>query len=126
MSIRPQVSGEIKKGEPGRPRKSEKDRRARVIRVYVSERELASFRELAGDRPLAVVIRELIQGRWPENRIPRAYLEVHGQLSKIGNNLNQAVRLAHTGRCPAHLEPLLKNLLQLLARMQRTLLAGPE
>ena len=116
----------MKKGEPGRPRKSEQDRRARVIRVYVSERELASLRELAGDRPLAVVIRELMQGRWPENRIPRAYLEGHGQLSKIGNKLDQAVRLAYTGRCPAHLEPLLRDLLQLLARMQRTLLGGPE
>jgi mobilization protein MobC len=114
-----------RKGEPGRPRKRDRDRRVKIIRVYVSERELESFRQRAGDRPLGVVIRELMQGKSPESKIPRAYLEDHGQLSKIGNNLNQAVRLAHTGRCPAYLEPLLRRLLQLLARLQHDLLGCP-
>jgi hypothetical protein len=52
-------------------------------------------------------------------RIPLANREIAGQLSRLGNNLNQLVRLAHTGRFPAHLEALLQRIFQEIVKWRR-------
>jgi Bacterial mobilisation protein (MobC) len=54
------------------------------------------------------------------------YGEVAGHLSRYGNNLNQLVRLAHTGRFPDHLEPLLRRLHDQIIRWRRELLGESE
>lgn len=115
-------------GKPGRPRQSPEKLRSKRVRIRLSESELAWFKEQAAGRPLPSWIRERLLGepRSSLQTVPSANREIAGQLARIGNNLNQLVRLAHTGRFPLHLEPVLKKLYQQLARYQRELLGGPR
>ncbi len=114
-------------GKPGRPRKSPDKLRTHRIRIRLSEGELALLKERAEGRPLTSWIRErlLDDQRGPLRVIPLANRKIAGQLAKIGNNINQLVRLAHTGRFPAHFKPLLHKLYEMIARYQRELLGGP-
>lgn len=123
----PPCSGR-ERGKPGRPRKSPEKLRSKRIRIRVSESELAVLEEQAADLPLPRWIRERLLGEPKSSlqKVPSANREIAGQLAKLGNNLNQLVRLAHTGRCPLQLEPLLRKLYQLLAKYQRELLGGPR
>lgn len=114
--------------KPGRPRQAADKLRSERIRIRLSPSELAFLREQAGGRPLTSWVRERLLGE-PRGRlpmIPAANLEIVGQLAKIGNNVNQLVRLAHTGRFPSHLQPLLRQLYQMLAKYQSALLGGPR
>jgi hypothetical protein len=115
-------------GEPGRPRKRADQIRSKLIGVRVSETEFAVLERRAEGQPVSTWIREelLGRGRPGRQRIPRANLAIAGQLAKLGNNVNQLVRLAHTGRFPAFLEPLLKRVLGAVASYQRELLARPK
>ena len=83
--------------------------------------------ERAQGQPVSTWMREELLGRpWSgPQQIPRANLVIAGQLAKLGNNVNQLVRLAHRGRFLGHLEPLLKLVLRSVAAYQRELLAGP-
>lgn len=115
-------------GAPGRPRKRADQIRSKLIRVRVSETEFAVLEKRAEGQPVSTWIREelLGRGRPGRQRIPRANLAIAGQLAKLGNNVNQLVRLAHTGRFPAFLEPLLEQVLGAVTSYQRELLAGPR
>jgi hypothetical protein len=117
-----------KPGKPGRPQTSPEKLRSKRIRIRLSETELALLEERAAGQPLPRWIRERLLGEPKSSlqKVPSANREIAGQLAKLGNNLNQLVRLAHTGRFPLHLEPLLKQLYQALARYQRELLGGPR
>jgi hypothetical protein len=59
-------------------------------------------------------------------RIPRTNHETSNQVGKLGNNVNQLIDLARQGRLPAHLEPLLRQLYEELARYERDLVRGPQ
>jgi Bacterial mobilisation protein (MobC) len=115
-------------GKPGRPRLRPEKLRSKRIRIRLSESELSLLEEQAAGEPLPSWIRERLVGepRSSLQTVPSANREIAGQLAKIGNNINQLVRLAHTGRFPFRLEPLLKELYQRLARYQRELLGGPR
>ena len=80
----------------------------------------------AEGEPLSVFLREAGQKRERAGEVPRANREHWLKLSKLANNLNQAVRLAHTGRVPEYLGSLLRQILQVLTIIQRTLLGGPK
>ncbi|MFP5288012.1 MAG: plasmid mobilization protein [Thermoanaerobaculia bacterium] len=115
-------------GKPGRPRKPAEKLRSKRIRIRVSEIELALLEEGAAGMPLPRWIRERLLGE-PKSSLPAvppANREIAGQLAKLGNNLNQLVRLAHTGRLSPALEPLLREIYRVLARYQRELLGGPR
>ena len=115
-----------KPGQPGRPRQAADKLRSERIRIRLSQGELAWLKEQAAGRPLPSWVRERLFGEpRVRSKVPAANLEVVGQLAKIGNNVNQLVRLAHTGRFPSHLQPLLRELYQMLARYQSELLGGP-
>ena len=115
-------------GTPGRPRKPPDKLRSQRIRIRLSESELALLKERAEGRPLPSWIRErlLEEPKGPLPVIPLANREIAGQVAKLGNNINQLVRLAHTGRFPAHFKPLLHQLYEAIARYQRELLGGPR
>ncbi len=57
--------------------------------------------------------------------IPRANLAIAGQLAKLGNTIDQLVRLALAGQVPIQLEPMLRQLFGAVALYQRELLEGP-
>ena len=114
---------------PGRPRKAAEELRSKRVRVRFTAGEVALIHEMAEGRPLAGLLRELLlekhQRRW-RSRIPIANLQTAGQLSKLGNNVNQLVRLASTGRLRDDLEPLLGQLYGEVAKYRRDLLRGPQ
>ncbi len=108
----------------GRPAKPEP--RCKQLNLSLTEAELDSLRrraEAVGMRPVhfgrALLLAEgtqpMVGKRSPESNIQRL---LHGQLVRLGNNLNQLVRHCHmTGEpLPADLEPLLKDIRQIIAR----------
>jgi len=97
-----------------------------VIGVRVSEEEMAILEENSDGQDLSGFLRRAGLGEERAGKIPRANREIAGQLARIGNNVNQLVRLAHTGRFPPYLEPVLKRVFQELARYRRELLGRPR
>jgi hypothetical protein len=107
----------------GRPGISEP--RSKQLNLSLTASELASIRERAralGMRP-AHFGRALLldQSRMrAAEREPGSHVErlIYGQLARLGNNLNQMVRHLHrTGDpLPADLEPLLRDIRQIMAR----------
>jgi hypothetical protein len=107
----------------GRPKKSEP--RDKQLNLSLTESELESIRR----RACAVGMRPVHFGRVvlltkDDKAAPRPDQEsnvnrlIYGQLVRLGNNLNQLVRHLHqTGDpLPADLEPLLKDIRQIIAR----------
>jgi Bacterial mobilisation protein (MobC) len=67
-------------------------KRAKSIKIRVSEVELAAIRERC-DRPmLADWLRDLALGESKRRPVPKADPELLRQLAAIGNNLNQLAR----------------------------------
>jgi Bacterial mobilisation protein (MobC) len=110
----------------GRPRKPEA--RTQQFNLSLTERELESIKRRAsalGMRPVhfgrAVLLdtnRKPTAKRAPQGNVERL---IYCQVARLGNNLNQMVRHLHrTGDpLPADLEPLLKDIREIIARMPR-------
>ena len=115
-------------GKPGRPRKAPDQLRSHRVRIRLSENEFALLKQRADGTPLPTWIRERLLGEPgapPPQRIPLANRALAGQAARWGNNLNQLVRLAHTGRFPAHFKPFLHRFYEAVVKYQRDLLGGP-
>jgi hypothetical protein len=113
-------------GVPGRPPKPQGKKRSKILGVRFSEEELRTVEERADGEPLSCYLRRIALGEQRRGAVPRANRAIAGQLAKIGNNLNQLVRLAHTGRLQAALEPQLKRLLAEITRYRQELLGSPR
>jgi hypothetical protein len=94
--------------------------------VRVSEEERTIIEKNADGRDLSTFLRQAGMAQQQPGRIPLANRETLGQLSRLGNNLNQLVRLAHAGRFPAHLEALLQRFYDLVAKWRREQLGDLE
>jgi hypothetical protein len=114
------------KRQGGRPRKSDEEKRSGVIGVRVTEEERRIIERNADGQDLSSFLRQAGMGQLRRGRIPLVFREIAGQLSRIGNNLNQLVRLAHTGRFPAHLEALLQRFYAEVVKWRRQLLGDSE
>jgi Bacterial mobilisation protein (MobC) len=110
----------------GRPRKPEI--RDRQLNLSLTEREYEGLRkraEAVGMRPVHFGRAMLVNTDTArkaaiepgDNRVQLMY----GQLVRVGNNLNQLVRHLHrTGdHMPADLEPLLRDIRQLISRVTK-------
>ena len=108
----------------GRPRKPEP--RDRQLNLSLTTPELQSIERRAqalGMRPVHFGRALLLDER--QSLMPRkeaasnASRLIHGQLIRMGNNLNQLVRHLHQSNdpLPADLEPLLSDIRQLIARV---------
>jgi hypothetical protein len=93
--------------------------------VRLSEEEIEILERRADGQFLSTYLRQAALGKERKTMIPAANREIAGHLARIGNNLNQLVRLAHTGRYPAHFESTLRLLYEKLAEYQRQLVQGP-
>jgi hypothetical protein len=111
------------------PRAKKSEPRSRQFNLSLTEAELASIKrraEAVGMRPVhfgrallfAKGSRVTIQTQRDRSSVDRL---IYGQLVRLGNNLNQMVRHLHrTGDpLPPDLEPLLNNIRQIIARVQR-------
>lgn len=87
--------------------------------MRVSEEERIVLERNADGQQLSAFLRQAGMAQRRLGRIPLANREIAGQLSRLGNNLNQLVRLAHTGRFPAHLEALLQRIFQEIVKWRR-------
>lgn len=88
---------------------SDKRQRPNILRVRLSDAELAALtqRAEASNRTVAAYVRDVALGQSPRSRDNAALVAA---LSRVGNNLNQLAKRAHqTGHVPAAevLAPLL-------------------
>ena len=97
-----------------------------MLRVRFSEDDIDTLRQRADGQQLSTYLRQAALGRERRSKIPSANREIVGQLAKVGNNLNQLVRLAHTGRYPMQFEALLRQLYEKVAEYQRQLGGGSQ
>lgn len=118
-----------------RPSGSDKRRRSHMFSIRLSREEAAlaqSLSERAG-LTLAAIIRRALFGTNPPRAARRptinhqAVARLLAQLGKIGSNLNQLARQAHTGRYPADsLEEALRELSELRLACLQALGREPE
>jgi hypothetical protein len=90
----------------------------------VTEAELAeitSRAQLAGLDRSTYVRRAALAQRIVALRVPAVHLQAIGQLQRIGNNLNQAVRLVHEGRLSPDLGSSVEEVRRLLLELRRAL-----
>lgn len=94
----------------------------RVTEAELSE--ITSRARLAGLDRSAYARRATLGQRIVALRVPAIHLEAIGQLQRIGNNLNQAVRLVHEGRLSPDLEASVEGVRRLLLDLRRSLRGG--
>jgi hypothetical protein len=85
-----------------------------VERARLARRSLISFVRIAA------ISREM-----PEPPVPAVNLAAIGELNRIGNNLNQAVHLLHTGYLPSDFGKVLSDLEGHLKSLKRQLAGLP-
>jgi hypothetical protein len=116
-----------KKRPPGRPSLPLGERRDCQLPLYFSRRELRLLRRRAdyAGLPAHAFTRALaLYGRIEIPPVPRANYAVVGQLGRLGNLLNQAVRQVNAGRLAPELRPLIETTLQVIAELRRQLVSG--
>ena len=83
---------ELRPRNPQKREQMQKPKRAKSVKIRVSEDELSAMRERC-DRPmLADWLRDLALGETKRRPVPKADPELLRQLAAIGNNLNQLAR----------------------------------
>ena len=82
----------------------QKPKRAKSVKIRVSEDELSAMRERC-DRPmLADWLRDLALGETKRRPVPKADPELLRQLAAIGNNLNQLARWVNSTKPTSSVE----------------------
>jgi hypothetical protein len=99
-------------------------RLSRVLRVRVLPKDetAAVAAATAASLDLSTYLRHLLVTRRIPAVAPAPTLSMIQQLARLGNNLNQLTRLAHTGRVNPRLEPLLEQIQEQIAAFHRQLL----
>jgi hypothetical protein len=100
----------IATGIMARPQLSGTEKKAVNFTVRITAGELKKLTELSltCGKPVAALIREKVfRGKFPAPKMSKLDLATYIELKKIGVNLNQLTKLAHTGRINTGLlEPL--------------------
>jgi hypothetical protein len=109
---------------PGRPPVPVDIRLDPRLIVRLSPGDHATVRKLAKEAglPLSIYIRQALLDCQLPTVAPAANLRVIHELNRIGNNLNQLTRLAHTGRVNRKLLPLVEDLAERIRAYHRALL----
>ncbi|HEX4955072.1 MAG TPA: plasmid mobilization relaxosome protein MobC [Thermoanaerobaculia bacterium] len=97
------------------------------ISLYLTNEELRLAQERARARgvPLAVYLRAMaLQEPLRSTAIPTIHLKTARALNQIGNNLNQLVRLAHSGRVASDLAKSVAEVLAVCRAIERDLLSS--
>jgi hypothetical protein len=113
----------------GRPRSAAPRGKTSTVRVRMTDAEKSAFATKAatlGERPSRVhrrLVREFVSGE-PDYFGSELVVLRRGcdQLSRVGNNLNQLVRLAHQGECPlpTDLTALLETVMGVVEELEST------
>ena len=91
-----------------------------TIRLTANEiKELDGAASLCGKATGELIRHKLFSGKFPEAKTARLELNTYLELKKIGVNLNQLTKLAHSGRIDMNLINILMRLMQ----QQETIIA---
>ncbi len=106
----------------GRPKADIEKLRNVNFTIRLTTKEIGQLDDaalLCGKSTGELIRHKLFKGKFPEARIARLELNTYLELKKIGVNLNQLTKLAHTGRIDMN---FIKILMQLL-RQQEVIIA---
>ncbi|WCT13495.1 plasmid mobilization protein [Mucilaginibacter jinjuensis] len=98
-----------------RPRLEEDKKLSERFIFRLSKDELNRINKAAencGKQPGPLVREKLFKGKFPEAKAAKLDLFTYTELKRIGNNLNQLTKLAHSRIVPIGLQQLLLKLLQ--------------
>jgi len=112
----------------GRPVLDPDRRRTIFLKVRFSPSEHRQVIRLCGNVPLADFLRtqSLRKRPLPADRVPEVNHQVILELRRLGNNLNQAVHLIHTGVIPPGFGEILRILNATIKAYHRSLLGFPS
>jgi len=99
----------------GRPKADQEKLRSVNFTIRLTDGEIKELDFAAGTCgvPTGELIRtRLFSGKFPKAKTARLELNTYLELKKIGVNLNQLTRLAHTGRIDMNLVKILMQLLR--------------
>lgn len=114
----------VARRSPGRPRLNPSSTRTLRLSFRVTEAEVKAIDSratLAGLDRSTYVRRAALGARIVALRVPAIHLAAIGQLQRIGNNLNQSVKLVHEGRLSSEFGPALREVQRLLLELRRAL-----
>lgn len=112
----------------GRPRHAPGTGRGVWLSFRVTQAELDAIEARAAAAGLdrsTYARRAALGARIVALRVPAIHLAAIGQLQRIGNNLNQAVKLVHEGRLSPEFAPALREVHRLLGELRRALRGEP-
>jgi len=93
-----------------------------AVRFNPEELHQVAERARAFSLPVGVYARRLLLGKQPRPpRLSRKALALVGELNRMGNNLNQLVKLIHQHRAPAGLLTTLRQCLEVLTEARELL-----
>ena len=93
-----------------------------LLKLTAAEGRLLSEKAAATGLPRTTYARRAALGaRIVALRVPAIHLAAIGQLQRIGNNLNQSVKLVHEGRLSSEFGPALREVQRLLVELRRAL-----
>jgi hypothetical protein len=92
-----------------------------VVRVLPEDYAAALEAAATASLDLATYLRHLLRNRRIPTLAPAPTLGMVRELSRLGINLNQLTRLAHTGRVSPRLEPLLEEISEQIRTFHRQL-----
>jgi hypothetical protein len=93
-----------------------------ILRVLPEDYAAAVAGAAAASLDLSTYLRHLLRNRRIPVLAPAPTLAMVREISRLGINLNQLTRLAHTGRVSPRLEPLLEQIRDQIAAFHRQLL----
>jgi len=83
-------------GKYGRPKKAEEDKRLRVVKVAFTKKEFQQLEKLLTEsvaQSYSAYIRKTVLTKTPP--VTKELAAVHGQLGRIGGNINQIARVTN-------------------------------
>jgi hypothetical protein len=112
----------------GRPPAHADARRTWKFTVRLSPAEYRLVCRLSGGIPISTFLRlqALRKRPLPADRVPPVNMRTIGELRKLGNNINQAVHLIHTGVIPPDFGEILRVLNASIQAYHRSLLGFPS
>jgi mobilization protein NikA len=93
-----------------------------IVRLSPGDHEAVRHRAAEAGLLLSIYVRHTLLDRQLPTVAPAANLRVLRELNRIGNNLNQLTRLAHTGRVSRKLLQLVEDLAERIRAYHRALL----
>jgi len=109
----------------GKPPLTKEEKRSLNFTFRLTEEEqkkLLRLSELSGQVPGVLIRQKLFKGRFPEPKKAKLDLDTYLELKRIGVNVNQLAKHANSGKLPAGIGIILKQLSQQLDMMIKLLL----